>query len=58
MLGEENRHCIAFMLQKGSAGEAVSMSLCFCVGSRMKGYGGACTDRHTGRPVASGDQKP
>lgn len=58
MLGEENRHWIAFMLWEGSAGEAVSMSVCLCVGSGMKGCGWACTDRRTGRPVASGNQKP
>lgn len=57
MLVEKNRHCIAFMLWDGCAREVVSLSVCLCVGSRMKGDGWACTDRHMGRPVASSDQK-
>lgn len=32
--------------------------VCLCVGSGMKGYGWACTDKHMGHPVASSDQKP
>lgn len=35
-----------------------SVSLCLCVGPGMKGYRWACTDRHMGRPVASGNEKP
>lgn len=58
MLVEENRHRIAFMLWKRSAGEVVSMRLCLCVIPGMKGYRWACTDKHMGRPIASGNQKP
>lgn len=37
MLGEENRHYVAFEACSGCAGEAISMSVCLCVGSGMKG---------------------
>lgn len=58
MLGEENRHYVAFEACSGCAGEAISMSVCLCVGSGMKGYGWACTDRFLRLLVASSDQKP
>lgn len=57
VLAEEKRHCVALLLWEGSAGD-VSTSLCLCVGLGMRGYRWACTDRHMGRPVASGNQKP
>lgn len=37
VLAEEKRHCVAFLLWEGSAGD-VSTSLCLCVGPGMKGY--------------------